>query len=70
MLYFTKHPKEVCMTYLEHLKFSISLGNIFFISFLKAYVHAFFPEIYKTSSSDTIVEVNKKILNSGCNKNK
>ena len=55
---FTKHPKEVNETYLQHmwcaLKFSCKLE---FLSWC-AFVHAIFPFWFKTTASDEIKELN------------
>ena len=63
---FFKHPSNVCMTYIEHMKFSLSLSKDFFIGFLKAIVHAFYPDIYITSTSDIVDAMKIKLKNAGC----
>jgi hypothetical protein len=62
------HPKNVCMTYLTHLHFSSKLSVLFLIASFKAFVHAVIPDVYITSSSDTISEIKELIDNSGCNR--
>tara|TARA_A100001035_G_C27768538_1_gene494971 strand:- start:1112 stop:1339 length:228 start_codon:yes stop_codon:yes gene_type:complete len=62
------HPKNVCMTYLTHLQFSSKLSILFLIASFKAFTHAVIPDIYITSSSDTISEIKELIENSGCNR--
>jgi hypothetical protein len=59
--YFTEHPKENGMNYLTHFIFAvrISLGLIAVAT--KGIVHAFLPFIFKTSISDHIKELNKKL---------
>lgn len=54
------------MTYLEHMKLSLELSSIFFIGSLKAFVHAFIPDIYVTSSTDTFRFANEKMSKAGC----
>ena len=49
-----KHPKEVCMTYLEHMKFSLYLSYMFGKASFCALIHAVYPDILITTSSDTI----------------
>lgn len=56
--YFYKHPKDVGMTYGEHMKFSFHLSSIFLKASYQAFIHGIFPEIYITGSSDT----SKKIV--------
>ena len=55
---FTKHPKEVNETYLQHmwcaLKFSITL---YYLSYI-ALVHAIFPFLFKTTASEGIKKLN------------
>ena len=46
------HLKDVDMNYIEHLKFSCSISFQFLIAAQKALIHAFFPEIFITSSTD------------------
>ena len=55
---FTKHPKEVNETYLEHMwcaiKFSFKLECLAFAAF----IHALFPFLCETTASDGIKELN------------
>tara|TARA_E500000331_G_scaffold260637_1_gene251547 strand:+ start:328 stop:576 length:249 start_codon:yes stop_codon:yes gene_type:complete len=55
------HLTEVNMTYTQHFLNSFDYSGIFFIAFLKAFIHAFCPNLYKTSSTD--------FLNSCCDIN-
>jgi len=49
---FFKHPKSVGMTYIDHFKFSMKLGYLFFCGSVKAIIHAIYPDVYITSSGD------------------
>lgn len=60
------HPASVCMTYYEHFRFSFSLGVMLSMGALKAFIHAFIPDIYITSSSDLSKELTRRLNNSGC----
>ena len=60
------HPRSVCMTYLEHCKFSLGLSFHFFKAGIYAIVHAFIPDICVDSSSNTIQYVDKRLRESGC----
>ena len=60
------HPSNVCMTYLQHMKLSIELSSLFFIGSIKAFIHAFIPDIYITSSSDLVNTANQKMKKAGC----
>ena len=55
---FTKHPKEVNETYLEHMwcaiKFSCKLECLAFAAF----IHGIFPFLFKTTASDGIKKLN------------
>ena len=55
---FTKHPKEVNETYLQHMwcaiKFSFKLECLAFCAF----IHAIFPFLCETTASDGIRELN------------
>lgn len=61
-----KHPAQVCMTYTEHMKLSLEFSLIFFKASATALTHAFIPDVFITSTSDTVKIVEKKIKESGC----
>jgi hypothetical protein len=63
---FFQHPREVCMNYLEHCLFSLSLAKLLGIGTLKAFVHAFFPGYFITSTSELVKEIKEELDNSGC----
>ena len=65
---FFKHPSKVCMTYTEHMKLSLGFSYIFLKGSITAFVHAFYPDAFVTSTSDINEIVKKKIENSGCRK--
>ena len=62
------HPQKVCMTYLEHCSFSLSLSCYFMEASLKALIHSFFPNMFITSSSDHVTKIKELLENSGCRK--
>lgn len=64
--FFNKHPEEVCMNYINHLKFSGNICLKLMIGSFKAFVHAIFPEIFKTSTTDLIDEIGVDLITSGC----
>lgn len=66
-MYFS-HPKQVCMTYFEHLKLSLKLCYLLGKGSLKAFIHAFIPDKYITSTSDLVNEISNIIKESGCDK--
>ena len=61
-----RHPKEVCMTYTSHLKLSLKLSNLFLRGSAKAFVHGIIPDLYITSSSDTVKKIHDILKQSGC----
>jgi hypothetical protein len=63
-----QHPQAVCISYFEHCMFSLKLARYFAVGSFKAVVHAFFPSMYITSSSDLLVTVKEDMANIGCHK--
>jgi len=61
-----KHPTDVCMTYLEHMRLSLELSSLFFVASFKALIHAFIPDIYITSSTDTVYLAKQKMSKASC----
>jgi len=61
-----KHPTDVCMTYLEHMRLSLELSSLFFVASFKSLIHAFIPDIYITSSTDTVYLAKQKMSKAGC----
>jgi hypothetical protein len=55
---FFEHPEENKMTYMQHFFFSTSLGLYFIGCSCKAFIHAFIPSLFITSSSDVPKELN------------
>jgi len=64
-----KHPKNVCMSYLEHCMLSLNFSYILLLGSIKSFFHAIYPDIYVTSTSDLIVDIKKKMEVAGCHKN-
>ena len=61
-----QHLKDVCMSYFDHMYFSLFLCITFAIGSYKAFVHALIPSLFITSSSDLIKEVAEKMKTIGC----
>lgn len=57
-----KHPQSVGMTYTSHMKHSLKISSIMMKGSAKAFVHAIFPDIFITSSTD-INQTLKEMLN-------
>ena len=66
---FFNHPKKVCMTYFEHMKFSLYLSFQLFKASVCSLCHAIYPDIFTTYSSDMINSLFIEIRNVGCKKN-
>ena len=60
------HLKNVCMSYIEHAKFSCQLSFLFFKGSLCAIFHAFFPCIFVKTSTEISDKIVQQIQNSGC----
>jgi len=60
------HPNNVCMTYMQHFWFSMSLCLRFAIGSIQAFIHALLPDYYITSSSDLVREIQYDISKIGC----
>ncbi len=57
------HLEKMNMNYFEHMFISLNYALILFISFIKAVIHAFIPDIFVTSTSECINEINIKLNN-------
>lgn len=56
-----EHLHEVGMTYGEHARFSLSLAWQFAVASVKAIVHALYPDVWITSSTDTLEDMQRRI---------
>lgn len=63
-----KHPNNVCMTYFEHFRLSIGFSYKLAIAAFQALVHAVIPDLYISSTTDTINDIQSIIEKSGCKK--
>ena len=68
-MFLFKHPKNVCMTYLKHMKLSLYLSYLLGKASIKAIVHAFLPDTFITSTSDLTLKIQDILEKSGCNDN-
>lgn len=62
------HLSNVCMNYNEHFFLSIQLCVYFLVGGICAFVHAFIPDLFTSSSSYYSNIIVDKIQKSGCNK--
>ena len=56
-----KHLKKIKMSYIDHFNFSIGLSKDFLIACYQALIHAIYPDIFITSSTDSVKKIDKKI---------
>ena len=61
MEYFTAHPRSKGLTYLQHFEQSITVSVIFFLGSVQAGLHAVFPFIFETGSTDITKILTKKL---------
>ena len=57
------HLQEENISYIDHWKVSMGYSLQFAVASIKAIVHAFYPDLFKTSSSDLVSQLNKKMNN-------
>lgn len=62
MLLEFKHLRESNMDYIEHMLVSLNYSAILFISCIKALIHSFIPDLFITSTSECILEINNKLI--------
>ena len=60
------HPAEVCMSYLQHFRFSMEMAYIFGIASMKAIVHAVYPDAYLQSTTETVNYIQERLKSAGC----
>ena len=64
-IYFS-HPTKVCMSYFQHMIFSLYICKKLFIGSIHAFIHALYPDWFVTSSSDLVVELQQEMTQVGC----
>ena len=60
------HPANVCMTYSEHMWFSLSLAMDLFRASAASLVHAFVPDVLVHFTSNMVRECDRRIKQAGC----
>lgn len=63
-----QHPKKVCMTYSEHFRVSLRFSYIFAVASVKSLIHAFIPDLFISSTTDTLKTANNIMKTNGCKK--
>lgn len=66
MLLFTDHPSRVCMTYFTYFRLSLYLSALFLKASCQAFIHAFLPFYFASSSTMNCQHIHKLIESSGC----
>ena len=62
------HPAKVCMSYFQHMQFSLYLSYTFLKAAICAWCHAIYPDIFVTHSSDIIKKLANEMEQVGCRK--
>jgi hypothetical protein len=62
------HPDNVCMSYTQHCKLSIKLALLMLLGSIKAFIHAFIPDLCITSTSDINKQISIILKKHGCHK--
>lgn len=57
-----RHLRDSNMNYFEHMLNSLNYAFILFISCIKALIHSFIPDLFITSTSECILEINNKLI--------
>jgi hypothetical protein len=61
MFFEFQHLKDSNMNYFEHMFVSLNYAFILFVSCIKAFIHSFIPDLFITSTSECIIEINNKL---------
>ena len=61
-----KHPSNVNMTYGRHMVYSLILFKKLFVSSIKTLIHAFIPDIFITSTSELIKDIEYDLCCNDC----
>ena len=66
MYSYFSHPNNVCMNYYKHFTVSLNYSKLFFIASCKAFVHAIFPNLFITSTTNTVNNINSLLIINNC----
>lgn len=61
MFFEFQHLKDSNMNYFEHMFVSLNYAFILFVSCIKSFIHSFIPDLFATSTSECIIEINNKL---------
>ena len=60
------HPSNVCMSYLQHWYFAMEMSTRMLYGSITSFVHAFLPDLFITSTTDTVNTIQKRLKEVGC----
>ena len=63
---FFRHPSQVCMSYITHFRFSMYLSMQFAKASVAAFIHAIYPDVFITFSTDTLSKLSSSVKKVGC----
>lgn len=66
MYSYFSHPNSVCMNYYKHLSVSLNYSKLFLIASIKAFIHAIFPNLFITSTTNTVNNINNLLIKNNC----
>ena len=61
-----QHPKQVCMTYFQHLRLSLYFSYILWKGSIQSFIHALFPDLYIRSTTDISLLLIDTLKTAGC----
>lgn len=65
-----EHPANVCMTYFRHFIFALEMSWYLGVGCAKSVIHAFIPDLFVTSVTDTTNLIQQRLLQVGCRNTK
>ena len=60
------HPKQVCLSYYQHMCFSLYISKKLFIGSIQAFIHSIYPDVFVTSTTELLTECNREMEKIGC----
>ena len=70
MIYsYFRHPNKMCMSYIHHAFVSLQFSYLLINAGTKAFIHALFPSLYITSTTDVVKDIYNILEGVGCRKN-
>lgn len=63
MSWFTKHPNEVKMNYLQHMGYAFTVAGRLGMTTFCCFVHAIFPFLFTTTTSRMVKQLQDEFTN-------